>query len=218
MNFTELDRFADNTISRELAELSDVIGEVVRLEHIPISASEISSDAIGLHGHSRGASTAILESRHHRMVRAVAAWAPPIRFHRYTEERSKQWRSNGHIEIENARTGQLMRLNVSILDDIDKHKVDFDVPVGARAMTSQEKGLLLVAGSEDLTVKVEEPQAIYDAAMKQFAEIHIIPRTGHTFGAEHPKKEIQPPMERALELTINFFNKYLVTNPIPFPE
>jgi len=217
-SFTELDRFAENTISRELGEIGDVIDGIVQLESIPIEANEINNDAIGLHGHSRGASAIILEAQRHRVVRAAAAWAPPIRFHRYTDGLHDQWKKKGYIEIENARTGQIMRLNLSLLEDIEQHEAEFDVLAAAKMLTSQEKGLLLVAGSEDLTVKVEEPQSIYEAAMKQFAEIHIIPRTGHTFGAEHPKKDIPPPMETALGLTINFFQKYLVTHPIPSPE
>jgi dienelactone hydrolase len=217
-NFTELERFAENTFSRERCELSDVIGEIVRAENIPIGASEIHSDAIGLHGHSRGASVAILEAHRHRMIRAVSAWAPPSYFNRYSDRQKEQWRSQGYMEIENARTGQTMRLNVSLLDDIEKNKDHLDVIRSAKALTSQEKGLLLVAGSEDMTVKPEESQAIYDGSVKGFSELHIIPHTGHTFGAEHPKKEVPEPMETALAQTVNFFQRYLVQHPVPLPE
>ncbi len=218
MNFTELDRFAENTISRELDELSDVIGEISQLKNIPIETSEINNEAIGLLGHSRGASVAILETPRHRIIRAVAAWAPVSDLNRYTEPRKREWREQGFLEIQNSRTGQIMRLNASLLNDIEKNKERFDVPSVAHAMTSQEKALLLIAGSEDLTAKPEESQAIYDAAVKQFAEIHIIPRTGHTFGAEHPNKAIPPAMEKALEITLDLFQKYLIQHPIPFPE
>jgi dienelactone hydrolase len=218
LNFTELDRFAENTFSRELDELSDVIGEIIRLENIPIDAGEIHNDVIGLHGHSRGASVAILEAEHHRMIRAVAAWSPPSYFNRYTDRQKDEWRTQGYVEIQNARTGQTMRLLLSLLDDIEQHKERLDILAAAKVLTSQEKGLLLVSGSEDMTVKPEESQAIYDASFKEFAELHIIPNIGHTFGAEHPKKEIPPPMETVLQMTIKFFKKYLVKHPIPFPE
>jgi len=58
MNFTELDRFAENTVSRELDELTDVIAEITTLENIPIEKNEIRNDIIGLHGHS------MLSSKH----------------------------------------------------------------------------------------------------------------------------------------------------------
>jgi hypothetical protein len=90
-----------------------------------------------------------------------------------------------------------MRLNVTLLDDIERHKESLDIPKAAHILTSQEKSLLLVAGSEDLTAKPVESQTIYDVSSKEFAELHIIPKTG---------------------LTIDFFRKYLVNHPIPYPE
>ena len=218
MNFSELDRFAENTFSLELEELSDVIGEIAILKNIPIESNEIHTDAIGLHGHSRGAATAILSAQRHRMVRAVAAWAPVSYFNRYTDRQKAEWRKLGYEEILNSRTGQMMRLNAALLDDIEKHKERLDILNAANLLTSQEKVLLLIAGSEDLTAKPEESQAIYDAASKQFSELHIIPQTGHTFGSAHPYTGTTPALESAVGITVNFFQKYLVTHPIPFPE
>jgi len=218
LNFTELDRFAENTFTRELGEVSDVIAQIMKLENIPIDESEILNEVIALHGHSRGAATAILSAPHHRMIRAVAAWAPVSHFNRYTERQMDEWREKGYAEMLNARTGQTMRLNVTLLDDIENHKGLLDIPALAKMMTSQEKALLMIAGSEDLTAKPEESHAIYNETTKQFSELHILSNTGHTLGAEHPFAGTTPALESAIEITINFFQKYLVTHPIPFPE
>jgi len=218
INFTELDRFAENTFSRELDELSDVINAITMLNEIPIEESEIHADAIGLHGHSRGGLVAILGAPHHRAVRAVAAWSPPSSCNRYTEARKAEWREKGYLEVENSRTNQIMRLNISLLNDIEKNAESLNIPVGAKSLTSQEKGLLLIAGSEDLTVRPEESESIFTQAVKEYSELHIIPNTGHTFGAEHPNPAIPPPMGKALEKTTTFFRRYLVEYPIPFPE
>lgn len=218
LNFSELDRFAENTFSLELEELSDVIGEIASLDNIPIDLREINTGAIGLHGHSRGAATAILAAPHHRMIRCVASWAPVSHFNRYTDRQKAEWRAKGYAEILNARTGQTMRLNMTLLDDIERHKEHLDIPKAAHILTSQEKSLLLVAGSEDLTAKPVESQTIYDASSKEFAELHIIPRTGHTFGSEHPFKGTTPSLDAAIGITVDFFQKYLINHPIPFPE
>ncbi len=218
MNFTELDRFAENTFSLELEELSDVIGEITSLNNIPIEPSEINTDLIGLHGHSRGASIAILGAPRHRMVRAVAAWAPVDHLNRYSDRQKAEWRKLGYAKILNARTGQMMRLNVTLLDDIEHHKVNLDILSAAHAMSTQEKALLVIAGREDLTAKPEESQAIHNSALKQFAELHLIPNTGHTFGTVHPYQGSTSALENALGITINFFQEYLVKHPIPFPE
>ncbi len=218
LNFTELDRFAENTFSRELEEISDVIGEILTLENIPIERAEILNEVIGLHGHSRGASDAILAARHHRMVRAVAAWAPVSHFNRYTERQKEEWKEKGYQEILNARTGQTMRLNLSLLDDIENHRERLDILASAKIMTTQEKALLIIAGSEDLTARPDESKEVYNAASKQFSALHIIPNTGHTFGGEHPSKGTTPALETATQLTVDFFQNYLVNHLIPSPE
>lgn len=219
MEFTELGRFTENTFSRELEEISDVLGEILSLENIPIDESEIQNETIALHGHSRGAATAILAASHHRMVRAVAVWAPVSYFDRYTERQKAEWRDQRYMEMLNARTGQMMRLNVTLLDDIEKYKNStLDIIGAVQRVTSQEKPLLIAAGSEDLTARVEESEAIYAAAVKQFAELQIIPKTGHTFGTEHPFKASTPALESAIKFTVDFFQKYLVAHPIPYPE
>ncbi|MDP4229014.1 MAG: dienelactone hydrolase family protein [Bacteroidota bacterium] len=218
LTFSELDRFAENTFSRELEELSDVIDQLISLDNIPIAAEEVNSDAIGLHGHSRGASIAILAGVRQRLVRAVAAWAPVSHFDRYTARQRQEWRSQGYAEIQNARTGQSMRLNLSLLEDIEVNKDKFNIPASAKKLTSQEKGLLVVVGSEDLTAKPEESESIYGEASKRFAELDIIQNTGHTFGAEHPFKGSTSALEKAIDLTADFFLRYLVNHPIPFPE
>jgi dienelactone hydrolase len=217
MNFTELDRFAENTFSRELDELSDLINAISILKEIPIEENEILNDHIGLLGHSRGGSIAILETPRHSSVRAVVAWSPPAYFNRYTERQRSEWKQSGYAEILNSRTGQAMRLKSSLLDDIENNADRLNIPKAASALTRQEKGLLLIAGSEDLTVKPSESQEIYDSAIKGFASLKIIPNTGHTFGAEHPNTTIPSPMEKALEFSEIFFRQYLVEHPIPFP-
>jgi dipeptidyl aminopeptidase/acylaminoacyl peptidase len=198
--------------------VQDVTGEIIRLENIPIDPNEINNDLIGLHGHSRGAAIAILAARYQKAIRAVTAWSPVSHFERFTERQRIEWREKGYQEILNSRTGQIMRLNVTLLDNMEHNRESFNIPLAANALTLQEKGLLIIAGREDMTAKPEESEAIYNASKKEFSELHIIPQTGHTFGTEHPYKGSTPALDMVLIYTINFFQKYLIQHPIPAPE
>ncbi|MEO6940909.1 MAG: dienelactone hydrolase family protein, partial [Candidatus Kapaibacterium sp.] len=141
-NFTELDRFAENTFSLEVTETEDVIGAIARAEittsdaELPISAAEYDATRIGILGHSRGAAIGILVGSKSTLVRAVAAWAPVSKFDRYSDRQKAVWRERGYFEVKNMRTGQTMRLNASLLDDVEHHREYLDILHAAELMNS----------------------------------------------------------------------------------
>lgn len=210
--FTELDRFANNTVSRELGELKDVLGAVVE-NKLPIAPGEIDIDKMGIIGHSRGAALAILAGRHYHEIKAVSAWAPVARFDRFTPRQKDKWREEGFLEVMNQRTGQRMRMNASFLTDLEVHKDRLDILRSAALMTGAGKKLQILTGSEDLTAPPKEAQEIYLAANKANVELQIIERTGHTFGVEHPFKGTTPAFERTMALTLDFFKTHFAHLP-----
>jgi uncharacterized protein len=210
LNFTELDRFADNTFSRELEEVGDVVRAVAACESIPISPVELDPNAIGLLGHSRGAAMAILAGSRLRMVGAVAALSPVSTFERYSERAKARWREQGTFDVLNQRTKQVMRLNVTLLDDLEAHIDELNILKAAAEYPKQQKPLMLVCGSEDLTTPLKETEAIAGAASGPMTELQIIPRTGHTFGAEHPFKGMTEPLNQVIEIAKSFFKKQLI--------
>ncbi len=209
LNITELDRFAQTTFTRDIEEVQDVIRVIASGEGLPIDECEINRNRIGLMGHSRGAATAILAASKSTSVKAVVALAPVASFERWTERQAEVWKREGYTEITNQRTGQIMRLNRGLLDDFEMHREELDILIAAESLAQQQKPLLVVAGSEDLTAPVAESQSIADAARGERSELAIIPRTGHTFGTEHPFAGMTPAFEKVIELTSGFFNRYL---------
>lgn len=206
MEFTELDRFAHNTVSTELREVHDVLAALLA-GAIPIEAAEFDADRIGIVGHSRGASLGILAGAHYHDVKAVSAWAPVSRFDRFTERQKAKWKEEGFLEVMNSRTGQRMRMNASFLDDLERHRERLDVLQATRRMTAAGKKLQIIAASEDLTAPPKEAQEIKLAAGSTNSELHILERTGHTFGVEHPFKGMTPAFESAMAMTIDFFKR-----------
>jgi dienelactone hydrolase len=209
LNFTELDRFAENTFSRELEEVGDVVRAVAACESIPISPVELDPNAIGLLGHSRGAAMSILAGSRLRVVGAVAALSAVSTFERYSERAKKRWREQGTFDVLNQRTKQVMRLNVTLLDDLEAHIDELNILKASAEFPKQQKPLMLVCGSEDLTTPLKETQAIEEAARGPLTEMHVISHTGHTFNAEHPFKGWTPSLTNLVEITESFFERNL---------
>jgi pimeloyl-ACP methyl ester carboxylesterase len=210
MTFTELDRFAENTFTRELEEVGDVVRAVAACESIPLSPVELDPNAIFLLGHSRGAAMAILAGGQRvghasRLVRAVAALSPVSTYERYSERAKARWRAEGKFDVINQRTKQVMPINVTLLEDLEQHSEQLNILKAASEFPKQGKPLMLVCGSEDLITPLKETEAIAEAAKGPLTETHVIPRVGHTFGAEHPYKGMTEPLREVVELTKAFF-------------
>jgi dienelactone hydrolase len=206
MEFTELDRFAHNTVSLELQEVHEVLAALLHGE-LPIDPNEFDPDRIGIVGHSRGAALGILSGAHYHDIKAVSAWAPVSRFDRFTPRQKEKWKQDGFLEVMNARTGQRMKMNSAFIDDLEKHREKLDIPQAAHRMTTAGKKLQIISASEDLTAPPKEAHEIHTSAGTTNLELRIIERTGHTFGVEHPFKGMTPAFDRAMALTIDFFKR-----------
>lgn len=215
LNFTELDRFAHNTPSREIAETLDVLQAISLVKDIPIDPEEIDVNHIGLVGHSRGAGVAIVAGARSKLVRAVAALSPIGKFDRYSERMKKEWRETGWVTMKNARTGQDMPVSRYLLDDLELNASRLDVPLAASRYPSLSKPLLIVAGAVDITTPLHEAEAVAYAAKGPLTELHVIEHTGHTFGTEHPYSGMTPAFDSAISFAENFFQKYLVVQRVP---
>ena len=201
-DFAELDKFAKNTFSLELEELNEVIDA-----YLNNFFGTKSKKPIGILGHSRGGGDALIVSSKREEIKAVVTWAAVANFNRYTERQAKEWRKNGFFEVLNTRTNQMMRLNVSLLEDIEKNKTDLlNIE---KAANNLNKPLLIIHGEQDLSVKIEEGEQIYNWSNKELTEFYKIKATGHTFDIVHPFEGSNQKFDSVLEKTLNFFNKHL---------
>jgi dienelactone hydrolase len=203
-SFTELDRFAADTTTQQLDDLGAVLDAVERGE---IGAGCADRRRVAVLGHSRGGATAILRARADRRLRAVVTWAGISTLQRWSESEASAWRRRGYTEVLNTRTGQILRMNVSYLDDLAANGERYDV---LRAVSELEVPLLVVHGGDDTSVPAREARALHAAARPGRAELLVIPDTGHTFGAVHPWQDSNPALERAIDHTIAWLQATLV--------
>lgn len=200
--FSELNKFADNTISLELDELDEIIDA-----YSDGYFGNTKNLRLGILGHSRGGGEVILFASRKKQISAVVTWAAVANFNRYSKRQEKEWLKRGYFEVLNSRTNQLMRLNVSLLEDIQKNK---DTLLNLeKAVGELNKPLLIIHGEQDLSVPIKEAEQIYRNSNKKITELIRIPATGHTFDITHPFMGSNPKFDSVLEKTIDFFNKHL---------
>ncbi|MDP4115458.1 MAG: prolyl oligopeptidase family serine peptidase [Bacteroidota bacterium] len=201
--FTQLDKFAENTFSMEIDELSEII-EGYQFGFFDNDAV----NKIGLIGHSRGGAISLIASRKTKAVDAIALWASVSNLDRYSERQKEKWKKEGVFEVLNTRTKQVMKLNVTLLEDIEKHK-DKKLSL-EKALKYFKKPLLIAHGDQDLAVPVSEANQLYKWSHKKLTKMLKIPAAGHTFGAVHPFEGSNPKLEQLLETTELFLRKNLI--------
>lgn len=205
VEFDELDKFANNTVSLEVSELNEIIDSVKSGK-----IGNLNCASIGVIGHSRGGAVSILTSSKNKNVDALSVWASIAKFDRYTERQKREWRQKGFIEVLNSRTNQMMRMNVQLLEDIELNKnLSLNIE---RAVKNLNKPFLIIHGEQDLTVPVDEAKLLYKYSDKDLTEFEIIPATGHTFDVVHPFESSNNKLDTVLAKTQTFFKKHLNKN------
>ena len=199
MEFTDLERFATNTFSREVAELRRVIdatlgGEVSGRPH----------RRVGLLGHSRGGGTAILVGAQDPRIEALVTWGAVSTFDRWSKETVAEWREAGRLHVLNGRTGQQMPLDSTLLEDYERNRGALDIMESARHLTMP---WLIVHGDQDTTVLPDDAHRLVQAS--PVARLVLIEEGGHTFNAAHPFEESPPALDAAVAATVRYFGERL---------
>jgi dienelactone hydrolase len=202
LEFSELDKFAENTFSLEISELSELI-DAYRNNYF----GKTDNKKIGVIGHSRGGAVSVLTSGINENITALAMWASVAKLDRYSERQKQKWRNEGVFKVLNSRTKQVMCLNISLLEDIDKNKEGLlNVE---KAIANFQKPLLIAHGDQDLAVPVKEAKLLFSWSDKTKSELFLIPGTGHTFGMQHPDAGSNINFDALINKTLQFFNKNL---------
>lgn len=197
--FTELDKFAKNTFSREVRELNELIS-AFRQNFFDTGAE----GKLGLIGHSRGGAISLLTASKRKDIDSVAVWASISKLDRYSKRQKEEWRKKGVFEVLNTRTNQVMRVNVGLLDDLEKN-INSSLNI-ENAVNNLNMPLMIAHGDQDLTVPITEAEQLYNWADKSKTEFYKIYGTGHTFDIVHPFAGTNKKFERLLEKTSNFFH------------
>ncbi|MCX6149858.1 MAG: alpha/beta hydrolase [Ignavibacteriales bacterium] len=177
--FSDLKKFAQNTYSREVRELSELINA-----YLSNYFGIVNQPKIGILGHSRGGAISLIASRNIKDVKGVALWASISYLDRYSERQKEEWKKKGFFEVMNQRTGQMMRIELPLLKDIEENgKNSLSI---RKAVEELNRPLFIAHGEQDLAVPLKEAEEIYNWSDKKYTEFYKIPSAGHTFDIKHP--------------------------------
>ncbi|MGI8618449.1 MAG: alpha/beta hydrolase family protein [Gemmatimonadaceae bacterium] len=202
-SFTELEAFASNTYRRELEDLNAVVNHA--------TTRGWTARDCGLFGHSRGGATAILFAADSDRVCCLATWASIATIERWSEEQIRDWHERGYTEVVNSRTGQVLRIEKSALEEcVRESRYGLDVE---RAAARVRASWLIVHGSADDVVPASDAHRLAEANSRgdhgMVAEVRIVEGAGHAFGATHPLATIPDELEQVIAVTADFFSDHL---------
>ena len=201
IDFPDLEAFAENNFSLELDDLDRIINEVENgNKNLPKKISTIS-----LIGHSRGGGIALIKAEEDPRINKMAIWASvsdfKARFMENTPEFSL-WKEKGVTYVENSRTKQMLPQRFQLYKNFKENEERLTIK---RAVMNLKIPLLIVHGSDDTTVSLNEAQKIH--LWNPQSNLEIIDKADHVFNAKHPWEEATLPnqLKTAVERTIEFF-------------
>lgn len=202
VEFNALDKFATNTLGKEMQDIQSV--EQFIVNELPKILPIINTDKIFIIGHSKGGVSALLYcTQYDTKIKKVCTWASPFDFHRsWNSKFIDKWRADGVQYIKNARTNQMMPLDISVLNDLDNNKKKYSL---VNASQQLQIPYLIIQGTNDQAVKMEE----FNLLKKYFskAKTHIIDDANHVFGGSHPYEGSDLPehTQELVRVTKDFF-------------
>lgn len=200
--FTELNKFAENSFSLEISELSQIINA-----YKSNFFGKVDFNPVGLIGYSRGGAVSILTAGKKSEVKAVAVWSCISKLDRFSKRQKDEWRKKGFFEFFNSSTKQMVRMNLSFLEDLEKNKkTTLNLENSLRKLN---RHLLIAHGVQDLTAPIKEAEQLYNWSNKNTTEFYKIPAAGHTFNTEHPFKKTNEKLNNLLKKTEEFFKRNL---------
>lgn len=172
-DITDIQAFASNTISMEMADVDVMINYLEKT---------YTSEPINLIGHSRGGGIAILQAAKDNRINKLITWSAIGDFASlWKKEQEAEWEEKGTIDVINARTKEKMPLNLTLLQDYRTHKKEFDIMIAAGKIRIP---WLIVHGDQDVNVDFKIAQHLAQAQPN--AVLHKIEGANHVYGASHP--------------------------------
>ncbi|MFC5628555.1 alpha/beta hydrolase family protein [Aliibacillus thermotolerans] len=201
-DFDELEKFAENTYSRELNDLH-VLMEKMEQRELPY-AEFFDLERVGILGHSRGGGDSVLFASESKRIQAVVTWNGISQVDIWGDDFRKQVFTEGVGYVENKRTNIQMPIKRNVFDDIEKNKERFDI---LGKISNIKVPILIVQGDADLERLVEGAKKMHEKA--PHSQLMMIKGAGHTFNASHPLMTIPEELEEALNETTRFFTESL---------
>lgn len=192
-NFTELEKFARNTYSREQEDL-DVLLTNLR------ARDEFRELPLFLLGHSRGAGSCFIYALDHLdEVSGVISWNGVTDLDLFTLPQKEEMRTKGRSYVQNARTGQQLPLDLVILEDLEQNRQRFAI---VDRLKDSQLPAVLIQGTDD-SKRLREGSALLTSVRPDIEWVQI-QGGNHTFNTVHPFQGSSLPLDQAITETRRF--------------
>jgi predicted alpha/beta-fold hydrolase len=197
----DVDEFCQFTLSQAKEDLDCLISNFIH-DGLDKKSIEHWNGDIYLAGHSMGGGFSLVCASSSVFVKKVSIWASIGTFMRYTERQKVLWKRYGFAEFPNQKTGQVLKMNVDYLNDLEKNYKNFDIENIIKSLVIP---LQIINAAQDATIQKKETEILIENSNKELTRIDTVPRTGHTFGIDHPMKNTSTALENLLNLSLEFF-------------
>ena len=200
-DFADLEAFGNNTFSKEVQDVQDVLNWIEQSSDMAI---KVDQKAIHLLAHSRGGAIALTTICEDQRIKSVATLSGVGTLVRFSEEELAYWKKQGVAYSINGRTGQHLPMYYSLaqdyLDNKERFEPQFVVP-------QLKKPYLIIHAEEDETVLLAEAKEMFN--LGDSARLAVIPGANHSFGGMHPYSEnfLPSDTQKAMDIAFDFFIK-----------
>lgn len=206
--FEDLESFGKNNFSIELDDI-DVMLKGLRGKKPPIDRKELDFKQIGIIGHSRGGSIALLKSTQSSKIKAAVSWAAVDDLVKQyaSSEKQKNWQQKGVIYIKNGRTKQDMPMYYQFYEDSTENANKFSLE---KVLKKMKKPILAFHGTADPTLPIQMAKNIQ--SWGKTVKLIEVEGGDHVFGATHPYEDDDLPviLKQVCEQTASFFKEVLI--------
>jgi len=209
--FENLDLFADETFSQDLEDVRSVL-DAMQTQKIKTASAVLETDNVAIIGHSRGGHTAVVAAAEFNEVSTLITWASVADYSKhFSGEMKKDWEEKGYTELQNARTGQTMRINKKVYDDLIENS---DRLIALKRVQSLMIPCCFFHGTNDKSVPMNDTQILYQMCKSPEKERIMINGADHTFGCSHPWNEDDIPAHfgKVLDKTIEWLETYYLSH------
>ena len=178
IDFSDLEAFAQNRYSWEVADLNTIVAETQKL----IKSHFQTEKPIYVTGHSRGGGIAVLAGCRNKEISKIISLAGicDIGSRFPIGENLLLWEQEGVMYAENARTKQQMPHNFSMYEDYLDNQDDLSIEKAAGKLSAP---FLQIHGDMDTSVSISEGIKLAEWTNSELA---IVKGADHTFGAQEP--------------------------------
>jgi uncharacterized protein len=202
--FGEPERFRLNTYTRELEDLRRVLEWTAG--RFGARRRPGSSPRFGIVGHIRGGAIALLHAAGDSRIRCAATLATPRAIGVWPDDYYRSWERGEDALFLDFRTGEALHLGPQYLEDIRLLGDRLDV---TRAVSLLVVPLLVVQGSRDTLVSMDEARALAAAGAANMTELLVVEGAGHGFQAGDVIRRTPPQLLDMVEAVTAWMRRWL---------